>query len=461
MSSSFTRRKFIRSSVIVSSAFLGLKMYACVPGKDKKDIMFKGYGPLKADTEGILNLPEGFSYRIISQMGQPMHDGLISPGRNDAMGTFTLGDKVAIIRNHEITPDDQEMGAFGKDLEHLTKVSPDRLYDFGNSSLPSLGGTTTMIYNESTGKVEKEFMSLAGTIRNCAGGPTPWNSWISCEETTVRKGDYDGMLEQDHGYNFEVPISDQPGLTDPLPLKAMGRFNHEAVAVDPRTGIVYQTEDRNDGLIYRFIPNEKGKLNKGGKLQALVIKGEKSRDTRNWDAQPFAVGNPVEVEWIDLENVDAPDDDLRHRGFEKGAARFARGEGMWHGDDEIYFACTSGGKSKTGQIFKYIPSKFEGTDKEADMSGKLELFVEPNDTDLLRHCDNLTVAPNGHVVFVEDTSHPRIVGITPDGKFYHLGENVGYKSEMAGVVFSPSGKTLFVNIQHVGLTLAITGPWKS
>jgi secreted PhoX family phosphatase len=137
----------------------------------------------------------------------------------------------------------------------------------------------------------------------------------------------------------------------------MGRFNHEAVAVDPRTGIVYLTEDRGDSLIYRFIPNTPGKLLNGGKLQALAIADKKSFDTRNWKdltTPKFPLRESMEVEWIDIENVESPEDDLRYQGFNKGAAVFARGEGMWYGNNEIYFACTNGGHISNGQVFRYI-----------------------------------------------------------------------------------------------------------
>ena len=145
----------------------------------------------------------------------------------------------------------------------------------------------------------------------------------------------------------------------------------------------------------------------------------------------------------------------------KGAAIFARGEGMWFGNNEFYFACTSGGYTKTGQIFRYTPSPDEGTSAEKNNPGKVELFLEPNNTDLLRHCDNLTIAPWGDIVFCEDNERPRAIGITPAGQFYKVAENIRYKSEFAGGVFSPSGKTYFVNIQHAGLTVAIQGPWQT
>jgi secreted PhoX family phosphatase len=235
------------------------------------------------------------------------------------------------------------------------------------------------------------------------------------------------------------------------------------VCVDPRTSIVYETEDRPDGLIYRFIPFIKEQLSKGGKLQVLTIKGQKSRDTRNWkdlDTEKFPKNKSVEVEWMDIDNVTAPEDDLRYRGFDKGAARFARGEGMWFGKDEIFFACTNGGENGKGQVFRYVPSLQEGQAGEKQSPGTLELFLEPNDEKILQNCDNLTVAPWGDLVMCEDRNTPNLVGVTMQGECYMLAENTGYKSEFAGGVFSPSGKTFFVNIQGPGLTLAITGPWR-
>ena len=350
--------------------------------------------------------------------------------------------------------------AFGKDYELIDKVKKEGMYDMRKGHLPCNGGTTTLVINEDTLEVEKSWLSLGGTLRNCAGGPTPWGSWISCEEIVVPPTN---NYEQGHGYNFEVPASEEIGMVAATPLKEMGQFNHEAVCVDPRTGIVYQTEDRDDGLIYRFIPNTPEKLIDGGKLQVLAIKGDRLKSARNWrtDENTFPVNQPLAVEWIDMENVyDLKDDDLRRRGHEKGAIVFARGEGMWFGNDEVYFACTSGSITKTGQIFRYIPSPNEGTAEEVNNPGKIELFLEPNNTDLLRHCDNLTIAPWGDVVFCEDNERPRAFGVTQEGKFYKIAENIRYQSEFAGGVFSPSGKTYFINIQHVGLTFAIQGPWQ-
>lgn len=463
--SAVSRRKFIQSSGIATLGFMGLYQFVNPLAAKPVFSSTAGYGPLVKDPKGILNLPKGFTYKILSQRGDKMADGLLLPGLADGMGAFQgKNGRAIVVRNHENNPGALEQSGFGANNELLSKLKPEDFYDYGKGKLPALGGTSTFIYNENTGELEKQFLSLAGTIRNCAGGITPWNTWLTCEESTVRPGAFEGTAEKDHGYVFEVPATEEISLAPPLPIKAMGRFNHEAVAVDPATGIVYLTEDRGDGIFYRYIPNTPGEMLKGGKLQALAVVGEKSRDTRNWkdqEAPEFPVNQLVDVTWIDIENVESPEDDLRMQGYDKGAAVFARGEGIWFGDKELYFACTNGGKIGAGQVFRYIPSKEEGTSGEKQNPGKLELFAEPNDREILKNCDNLAVAPWGDVVLCEDHKHPFLVGITPDGEYYKLAENVGYESELAGGVFSVSGKTYFVNIQGPGITVAITGPWKA
>ena len=297
-------------------------------------------------------------------------------------------------------------------------------------------------------KVEQQYRSLAGTIRNCAGGITPWGSWLTCEEDVSTPN---GRINQSHGWIFEVPAA-APGLVDPVPLKAMGRFRREAACVDPATGIVYMTEDRDDCLFYRFIPVEPGNLVRGGTLQALALDG--IADTRNWEQVTIATGRPVAGRWISLEDVEAPEDDLRTRGAAAGATVFARGEGMWMGDSELYFACTSGGAAKQGQIFRLRPN-LQGADA-------LDLFFESTDASQYSFGDNLTVAPDGGLIVCEDQytavvdNHLR--GITPDGAVYPFAR-LRMQTELAGACFSPDGRTLFVNAFSPTRTLAITGPW--
>ncbi|XOV91489.1 MAG: alkaline phosphatase PhoX [Bacteroidota bacterium] len=452
------RRDFIVTSGLVSLGFLGLQR--CTVG-GSKFVEETGYGSLLPDPEGVINLPKGFTYKIISKKGTPMSDGFLLPGAADGMATFNIDNKVVIIRNHELSPGNLENGPFGMDENNLpTGATRDLIYDFGSGKSVGVGGTTTVVFDEKTQTVEKEYLSLVGTVRNCAGGPTPWNSWISCEESTLKA---DGTLEKDHGYNFEVKATTQAGIQAPIPLKAMGRFNHEAVAVDPKTGIVYLTEDAGDGLIYRFIPEKYGDLSRG-KLQAMKLKDRPSFDSRNWQEESkdeMPLNEQLAVEWMDLEDIESPNNDLRLKGYDAGAIRFARGEGMWNGKGEFYFACTNGGQKKNGQIFRYIPSSEEGTATESKNPAKLELFVESQDAQMLEHADNLTYSPWGDLIVCEDKREPKLVGVTPKGELYHFAENVGFKSEFAGACFSPSGETLFVNIQGPGLTLAIQGPWKS
>jgi secreted PhoX family phosphatase len=243
----------------------------------------------------------------------------------------------------------------------------------------------------------------------------------------------------------------------------MGRFKHEAVAVDPASGAVYLTEDRHDGCIYRYLPKVADRLVEGGRLQALAIAGHSSLDTRNWHAKrDVEIGDRLALDWIDLEDVEPADDSLREQAFKRGAALFARGEGMWRGADGIYFACTIGGSRRLGQIWRLRPSGRTGGAGERSEPATLELFVEPNNATVVENADNITVAPWGDLIVCEDGPGQQfLLGITPAGDIYKLARNALNGSEFAGATFSPDASTLFVNIQHPhGLTLAITGPWK-
>ena len=448
----------------VTLGFGGLRLFSETPSL-RADETGQGYGELVRDRKRRVDLPAGFDYSVISQVGKKMSDGFRVPGSPDGMAAFAGSDDLTVlIRNHELYPTSKD-GPFGKKSKLLDRVPDGMVYDDGNGKTPGLGGTTTIVYDTGRKKVVGEFLSLAGTHRNCAGGPTPWGSWLTCEETVQRVGRGDDgrkfVAARDHGYVFEVPASVEPGLAAPEPIRAMGRFRHEAVAVDPASGVVFLTEDRDDGLFFRFLPRIADKLHQGGRLQALCLEDESRGETRNWDQRRIPVGEPRSVKWIDMDNIESPLDDLRIRGFRAGAARFARGEGIWYGQKEVFFACTDGGRSKLGQIWRYRPSPHEGTDKESTDPGQLELFIEPNDSRLIDSADNLTVAPWGDVVVCEDRKGAvvRLVGVTPGGDIYTLAHS-HLRTEFAGVTFSPDGSTLFVNAQGKGLTLAITGPWK-
>lgn len=425
-----------------------------------------GFGRLVADPEQILDLPEGFSYSLLARQGDEMSDGLLVPGRADGMAAFAgPGDNITLVCNHENAPQARQYSPFGPGNERIGRFPADKIYDLGGGVTPGIGGTTTIVYDPGQRRTLSQHLSLCGTEYNCAGGATPWGSWLTCEEA------FEGpdpptflssapVRDKRHGYVFEVPAAARIPV-DPVPLTQMGRFEHEAAAVNPSSGIVYLSEDRYRCLLYRYVPNTPGILAEGGRLQALALTGKPSYDTRNWTInEPMRPREWHAVEWVDLDTVDSDADDLRFRGFDKGAARFARGEGLCFADGSVFMSCTVGGPDRLGQVFEYRVSKLEGSSNERDAPGRLRLVAESTRKSVLRNADNITMSPWGDLIVCEDTiGHCGLVGMTPAGQQYELADNAYSPSELAGICFSPDGSVMFVNIQLRGLTLAITGPW--
>ncbi|MAP96611.1 MAG: phosphatase [Ponticaulis sp.] len=418
---------------------------------------------IQPDPENLLDLPPGFTYAVHSAAGEIMDDGLSVPASHDGMACFPVegdADRCILVRNHEVDFDEIEDGPFA-----VSSKMPDfdKAYDLvPGDAMPLPGGTTTLLFNLKTRQVERSHLSLAGTLSNCSGGLTPWGSWLSCEESRVTAGPF---ARKDHGYVFEVPAGAK-GLVDPVPLTAMGRFRHEATATDPKTGIVYQTEDEDDSVIYRFLPDTAGELAQGGRLQVLVIRDQARADTRNWDVPgQYAQGESWQVDWVDIDTVTSPDGDLRLRAVTKGAAVFARGEGMSYGVTQeggaVFFACTSGGFERVGQIWKYVPSPFEGAPDEAKSPGILTLHYESPSSIELEMCDNIVASPWGDLTVCEDGEGESYVrGVTPDGRVYDIARaGGGNDAEFAGACWSPDGQTLFVNLQGPHVTFSIRGPW--
>ncbi|HLL30170.1 MAG TPA: alkaline phosphatase PhoX [Allosphingosinicella sp.] len=426
-------------------AFGGLALGSCgrlgdfaqrVPGfRTAAMVPADPYGPLARSAAcPELDLPRGFTCEIVSELGEQLTGGGAVPDSADGMGSFTVDSShVALVRNHELTD-------------------------------PLKGGTTTIVYDYKEGKRREQYRSLVGTRRNCAGGATPWGTWLSCEEDLTRG----------HGFVYEVPaLAD--GAVRRSPLTQLGRFNHEAAAVDRRTAAIYMTEDQIDGLFYRFLPDSAASPLGAGRLQALAFRNEGDRglDVRNWRASEWRAGDRREVKWETLPAEWGLDDPRKKARREVGAIGFACGEGIYVGASEVYFVCTSGGAMKSGQIMRYDPHP---TDPQL---GTLRLFLESTDPASFNFGDNLAVAPNGHLIVAEDPyfggegnfalrevaglfGSPApcyLRGVTPEGAVYPIARLRG-GSELAGVCFSPDGSTLFVNRYAPARTYAIRGPWQ-
>ncbi|MEX2271635.1 MAG: alkaline phosphatase PhoX [Vicinamibacterales bacterium] len=408
----------------------------------------KGPGPLGPaidETTGLplLLLPAGFRYLTFGWTGDPQDDGTPTPAAHDGMSAFAIGPgRTRLIRNHEIRAGGASRG-----------MAPALIYD------PSTGGgTTTLDFDTASGRALASHSSLAGTSVNCAGGPTPWGSWLTCEETMDQPGVT--RVSRPHGYIFEVPLV---GAAEPEPLPAMGRFVHEATAVDPETGIVYETEDRVLSGFYRFTPTQRGLLARGGTLEMLKIEDSPLYDTR---IRP-RVGRSLPVEWVTIDRPDDPSNPdpaaVFRQGYAKGGAIFARLEGAWYGDERIFIVSTSGGRLRLGQVFAFDPEEQE-----------LTLVFESPDAAVARNLDNITVSPRGGLLVCEDggPQPQRVHGLTRGGHIFPIaqsnvvldGQKNGFRGdfrarEFAGAVFSPDGSWLFVNAQSPGITFAITGDW--
>lgn len=414
-----------------------------------------GYGelvPTPDQRDGVLRiaLPRGFSYRSfsVSKAGMTMSDGNPVPLSHDGMAGFLINGEIRLVRNHE------DRNAPGRG-----SIDPTGSYD----ELAG-GGTTTLIVDPGSRELVRDFVSLSGTIVNCAGGPTPWNSWITCEETN--EGIPQGWQAQ-HGYCFEVRASADTSLPA-VPLKDMGRFAHEAIAVDPATGIVYETEDNGSSSgFYRFLPNQNGNLAAGGTLQMLGIAGEANYDTRSNQT----AGAPLSVEWYTIDDPDPAGQSSQavySQGRARGGARFDRLEGCWYGNGAIYFVSTSGGDAGEGQVWEYRPT-----------SDTLTLVVESPGADVLNGPDNIAVSPKGALLLCEDGDDDQYLrGVTTNGQIFDFSVNLENGSEWAGATFvkhgngapNPANTTLFVNRQGAtsgstgvggaqGMTFAIWGPW--
>nr|WP_275585700.1 alkaline phosphatase PhoX [Geodermatophilus sabuli] len=414
-----------------------------------------GYGPLVPDPKGILALPAGFTYTIIAETGVTvMEDGSKTPADPDGSASFPLRRGGAVlVTNHEVGGDEENPVP---PLEGLT-------YD------PAAGGGTTNIEVDRDGKRVREYVSLAGTHNNCAGGVTPWNTWLTCEETEAVEGDEGsyGPLTKRHGYVFEVDPYDQDDNRDPKPIKALGRYAHEAVVVDPRTEQLYLTEDASGpyGLLYRWTPPREFRLGRGalkelgdtdGVLEAMQAHDRQGQLVRDLSVAQ-EIGTRYSLKWAAVEDRDATTTPTREQFADDQITRSQKLEGMWWGDGGAYFTASfartpeddpeeASAASHDGQVwfldarkqtieltllFAYTP-----TDQDGDPDGP----------------DNITVSPFGGVMIAEDGEGAQhLVGATDDGEAFFFARNeTEAQSEFTGPNFSPDRRILFANIQGDG-----------
>lgn len=535
-----TRRRLLQGSgATAAAAFIGTltalqarNAQAAVGGKQNTSAV-SPYGPIApvndlATALPLLQLPEGFVYTSYGWTGDPMSTSQPTPGLHDGMAVVRSrrvgrSTELTLVRNHERglvptlaeaihAPANYATGLING-IVTLTGAVTARIGANNVIRLPgqpdpppftgyAAGGTTNLIFRD--GRWAGSAASLGGTLGNCAGGPTPWGSWLSCEETVL---DFSLIGGKKHGYVYECAAD--PAQSIATPIVEMGRFVHEAVAVDPATGHVYLTEDnRNCSAFFRYVPTDAGgglgSLQRGGRLQAARIKAvltqavpQSLANSNNTALLDPRIGDEYGLEWVDIANPDADPRTVASQpggvslgvmagptiqALAAGCSRWSRGEGIWFAGGKMFIVDTAAGVNGSGSIGNGDGAVWELTLATMRLRA---LFVSGNQT-AGNNPDNVTVSPRGGVVLCEDGggstdvfgTGSRLLGLNTAGEAYIFVKNhcqlsaaqIGgagklvapgdYRGiEFAGACFDPTGRVLFVSIQTPGITYAITGPW--
>ncbi|MFD3324704.1 alkaline phosphatase PhoX [Streptomyces sp. NPDC058701] len=384
------RRTFLRGAVIGSSAaaFGGTLMHGAAyaapaqPGAGP-------YGALGAADANGLQLPAGFSSRVIARSGQNVGSTTYKwHSAPDGGACFADGTGWIYVSNSEINP----------------------------------GGGASAVRFGATGAITGAYRILSNTRQNCAGGKTPWNTWLSCEEVS-------------RGYVYET---DPYGVNAAVQRPAMGQFKHEAAAADPVRKVIYLTEDETDGCFYRFVPTTWGNLS-AGTLQVLKASTATS-GSFTWATVPDRDGSPTAT-----------------RSQVSGAKKFSGGEGCHYANDTVWF--TTKGDNRVWQL-NLAASTYELAYDDSLVSGG----AAP-----LTGVDNVTGSSYGDLYVAEDGGNMEICVITPDDVVAPFLRITGQSSsEVTGPAFSPDGTRLYFSSQRGtsgsssgGITYEVTGPFRT
>jgi secreted PhoX family phosphatase len=339
-----------------------------------------GYGPRRAPDEFGIRLPEGFRSRLIARGERKVPGtGHTWHRASDGAATFATDDGGWILVSNSET----------------------------------LAGGVGAIRFGRDGQIHDAYGILKGTTSNCSGGPTPWGTWLSCEETPSGR-----VWETD-------PTGKRAAVVHP----AMGVFKHEAAAVDPVHRHIYLTEDLVDGGLYRFTPARWPDLGQGALEVARVDRGGLVRWTKLRD--PLARASPT-----------------RHQV--PGMTRFKRAEGIWFDDGTVYVGTTT-------------DSKVHAYDTKTERIATIYDGLVSREAPLL-HVDQMTANHAGEVYVCEDLSTDEIdIGVIEPGshavsRFLSVTGPDHVGSELTGVTFDPSGTRMYFASQRAFGRDGLAGP---